>query len=162
PREEGAETVAALADALRGIEGGAVEVVLESTIARHPPGQPELLSPREARDLACLALGLEVPPLWRGEDGVVYPVFLRAYKRAFSRALRQGVHEFVRVQTTAGIEDYRMLGPTHIEPLTLATDAELAAIEESYAFLLLVSPVNEDEAWQEFRSAGAQRAPEFK
>ena len=49
--------------------------------------------PRDARDLACLSLGLEIPPFWRGEAGETYPVFLRTFKRAFSRALRQGIHE---------------------------------------------------------------------
>jgi uncharacterized protein (TIGR02421 family) len=163
PREEGAETVAALADALRTMRGGpvAAEVVVESTTERHPPGLSELISPRDARDLACLSLGLEVPPVWRGEGGETYPVFLRTFKRAFSRALRQGIHEFIRVQTTAGIEDYRMLGPTRIEPRTLEADAELAAIEESYPFLLLVSPVNEVEAWRQFRAGRHRSEPEF-
>lgn len=163
PREEGSDTVAALADAIRRMRGAAVasDVVVESTTERHPPGLPHLLSPRDARDLACLSLGLEVPPVWRGEEGETYPVFLRTFKRAFSRALRQGIHTFISVQTTAGIEDYRMLGPAHIAQQSLDADAELAAIEESYAFLLLVSPVNEEEAWTQFRGAGFEKDPPF-
>jgi uncharacterized protein (TIGR02421 family) len=163
PREEGADTVAALADAIRRMRGGAVaaDVVIEATLERHPPGLPPLLSPRDARDLACLSLGVEVPPVWRGAGGETYPVFLRTFKRAFSRALRQGIHEFIGVQTTAGIDDYRMLGPVHIASQSLEADAELARIEESYAFLLLVSPVNEEEAWAQFRSAGFEKEPPF-
>jgi uncharacterized protein (TIGR02421 family) len=163
PREEGAETIAALADALRTLRTAnvATEVVVESSIDRHPEGMEPLLTPRTCKELGCLSIGLEVPPLWRGEEDALYPVFLRTYKRTFSRALRQGVHGFTRVQTTAGIENYRMLGPSRIDALTLDADRELAAIEESYAFLLLVSPVNEEEAWDEFRRGGYDEAPEF-
>jgi uncharacterized protein (TIGR02421 family) len=163
PREEGAETVAVLAESLGALRAGGVttEVVVESAIDRHPADMPALLTPRECRELACLSLGLVVPPVWRGEADALYPVFLRTYKRGFSRALRQGLHGFIRVQTTAGIDNYRMLGPSRIDALTLEADRELAAIEESYAFLLLISPVNEEEAWEEFLRQGYDREPEL-
>ncbi|MGH7504624.1 MAG: tyrosine/phenylalanine carboxypeptidase domain-containing protein, partial [Longimicrobiales bacterium] len=161
PRGEGAETVDELAERLRGlaVEGIATEVVVESTRERHPTGEQPLLSPVECKELACLSLGLEVPPLYRDAGGVVYPVFFRAFRRGLSRVLRQAIHEFARIQTTAGIENYRMLGPSRIDADALAADRELGEIEETFSFLLLVSPVNTTEAYAEFRRGGYEREP---
>jgi hypothetical protein len=52
-------------------------VSVRQTDDRHPPDLPPLLATQECWDIGCLLVGLEVPPVYRDEDGAIYPVCLR-------------------------------------------------------------------------------------
>src|SRR5690606_11397215 len=109
-----------------------------------------------------LYLGLEIPAIYRERaEGPLYPRFHRRLQRAFSRALRQALYEFVRVQATYDLENYQALGTRRVPDAIWRTDRELAAIERSFSLLILTSPVNESEAWEQFRADRYQRAPTF-
>ncbi|HUF49355.1 MAG TPA: tyrosine/phenylalanine carboxypeptidase domain-containing protein [Longimicrobiales bacterium] len=160
-----AATADALEQALRAAVIGelAAGVTVRTTDDRHDPGMPPLLQASDCWDIGCLWLGLEVPPLYRAEEtGAAYPVFLRRLRHLLSGALRQAAFEFTRVQTSAGFESHRALGPRRFGDAVTHVDSELAAIEQSYQLLLLLSPVNADEAWTRFRDGGFARAPEFR
>jgi uncharacterized protein (TIGR02421 family) len=138
-----------------------VDVV--ETDARHPPDLPPLLTAQECWDTGCLLVGLEVPPIYRdAESGAVYPVFLRRLRHLLSGVLRQTAFEFARVQTSAGFESYRAVGPRRFGAEVEDADRELADIESSYQLLLLVSPVNVKEAWSRFRDCDFTREPDFR
>jgi uncharacterized protein (TIGR02421 family) len=70
--------------------------------------------------------------------------------------------EFARVQTSAGFESYRAVGPRSFGAEVDDADNALAEIEASYQLLLLVSPVNATEAWTRFRESEFERAPVFR
>src|SRR5690606_34477403 len=115
-----------------------------ATDERSPPGMEPLFSVRESWRREILYLGLEVPPVYReGPDGPLYPRFLRQLQAAFSAALRKAVYEFVRVQTTLELENYRALGVRSVPDAIWEADRELAAIEHTFSLLILTSPVNE-------------------
>ncbi|MGH7464269.1 MAG: flavohemoglobin expression-modulating QEGLA motif protein, partial [Longimicrobiales bacterium] len=121
------------------------------------------LTADECWDIGCLLVGLEVPPIFRdSETGTVYPVFLRRLRHLLSGVLRQTAFEFARVQTSAGFESYRAVGPRRFGREVAAADSELAAIESAYQLLLLVSPVNVHEAWAQFRDGEFTREPVFR
>ncbi|MGH7475247.1 MAG: flavohemoglobin expression-modulating QEGLA motif protein [Longimicrobiales bacterium] len=164
PEGPAPETVGKLADALEALSDlwPELEVVREITDERHPPGLAPLLSVEESWRTEVLLLGLEVPPIYRDpETGDVYPRFLRRVQHSFSRALRQALYEFVRVQTSSKVENHLALGTRTLPDAVWEVDRSLYAIEHSVDLLLLTSPVNSDEAWERFRADGFDQNPEF-
>lgn len=163
PRDEAPTTVAALREGLERLAAlhPAIRVEVETAWDRHPPGQPPLLSVSECHELGCLLLGLEVPVAYRSEAGGGYPVFFRALRRAFSPVLRQAVFDFLRVQTRAHVANYHVLGPRTLDDSVWEADRALAEVEASYDLLLLVAPVDADDAWERFRAGGFREPPEL-
>jgi uncharacterized protein (TIGR02421 family) len=159
------------ADSVEALRGGLAElriadldgtVTLDEAEPRHPDDLPPLVTAQECWKIGCLLLGVQVPPLYRDARGAVYPVFLRRLRGSLSPVLRKTAYEFARVQTTAGLESYRALGPRRLGSALFEIDRELAGIEGSYEFLLVMSPINTNEAWREFRDGGCERAPDFR
>jgi uncharacterized protein (TIGR02421 family) len=138
------------------------DVVLEAGDERQPPDLPPLFSIAESWQREILVLGLEVPPIFRdAETGTPYPRFLRRLQRALSRALRQAIYEFVRVQTSSEVRHPLALGGRTLPAAAVAVDAALCALEHAFDMLLLCSPVNGDDAWQRFQAAGHDVNPQF-
>ena len=165
PTGAAAATVDVLSRSLREMNDRDVVTTVRTveTDARHPPDLQPLLTTQECWDIGCLLVGLEVPPIFRDpETGDVYPVFLRRLRHLLSGVLRQTAFEFARVQTRAGFESYRAVGPRRFGREVQDADKALAAIETSYQLLLLVSPVNTTEAWTRFRDSRFERDPEFR
>jgi uncharacterized protein (TIGR02421 family) len=165
PTGAAAGTVDALSRGLTQMSAPDVRtsVAVQQTDARHPPDLPPLLSAQECWDMGCLLVGLEVPPIFRDPaTGALYPVFLRRLRHLLSGVLRQAAFEFARVQTSAGFESYRAVGPRRFGTEVAEADAALTEIETSYQLLLLVSPVNIKEAWIQFRDSGFEREPTFR
>jgi uncharacterized protein (TIGR02421 family) len=144
------------------IRGKRVQV--EQTTSRRcaPEGLPRLISDADAAELGCETIGLEVPPIYRDEgSGKHFPLVLRALRRGLSRALKRGFFEFVRTCTTQRPAHYLALGRRSFVKAVFAVDRELAAISNDLDFLLAVSPVNTQAAWERFRRRRYQHAPEF-
>ena len=161
PAPETVETLAGGLRTLLDLHHG-LDVELRHGDDRHPPGLPPLLSVKEGWRSGILLLGLELPPVYRDPaTGEVYPRFLRRLQARLSDVLRQALYEFIRVQTNCKVENYRALGTRMVPDSVWRTDRELAAIERSFSFLLLVSPVNQEGAWERFREDGFERDPVF-
>jgi uncharacterized protein (TIGR02421 family) len=163
PEGPAAETVEALRSGLAAMrtEPVAADVVVHQTDERHPPDLPPLLTTRECWEIGCLLLGLEVPPLYRNDDGSAYPVFLRRLRGMLSPVLRKTAWEFSRIQTTADFASYRALGPRGFSDRVFEIDETLADIERSYELLLLTSPMNSTQEWRRFRDANFETPPDF-
>lgn len=159
-----ATTIQALAEALRGMTLPATELKVDvvATDDPSPPGLPALIPPDAARHAGCLMIGLEVPPLYRSPAGGLYPLVLRALARELARALQQGFFEFTRVQTPARPEHYQMMGRRNLVRAVREADAVLAEISTSFDFLLDVTPVNTEVAYDEFCRGGRARAPTLR
>ncbi|MBA3391113.1 MAG: DUF1704 domain-containing protein [Deltaproteobacteria bacterium] len=155
-----ATTIDALADALRkmSIPGTAPTVEVIAAASASPSGAPPLLAPELAAHAGILAIGLEVPPIYRSARSV-YPAISRTFSRELMHALQRAFFEFTRVQTPAKPEHFQVLGRRRIVHAVRESDAALAEISASFDFLLAVSPVNTDAAWQEFCANGRTRAP---
>ncbi len=148
------ETVAAMRPGL--------DVTMQTSDERHPPGMPPLLTVSESWQQEVLLLGLEVPPVFRDpRSGVVYPRFLRQLRRALSVALRRSIYEFVRVQTTADVTHHLGLGARSLPDVAWSIDRALCTIERAFDVLLLTAPVDEAQARARFQAAGFEREPHF-
>ena len=67
----------------------------------------------------------------------------------------------MRLNTKFDASNFQMLGTTTIDDTALQIDRELAAYSKLFDFLLLVTPVNVEEAWSEFRKSGFTQNPVF-
>lgn len=164
PAREGRAAVDALGRGLHELARLHPDLTVEVVPAeeRHPSGAAPLLTISESYALGCLLLGIEVPALYLQQDGRIYPLFFRRFREIFSAALRQAIFDFLRVETDAHIENYRALGPRTVDEAVWAADRALEEIGVAFDFLLLISPINEDEAWLEFEAGGQARAPNFR
>lgn len=143
------DTVDALCDALSGIEesgqGADVDHVSTSEVA--PPGLPPLGLGR--------MVGLAVDAVFHNaRDGEFYPRVLARLREAVAPALRAAVTAETGASSTA-------IARTALEPAAEAVDRGLSAVTEAFGFLLQVTPVNADAAWDEFYGGGCERAPEL-
>jgi len=128
----------------------------------HPPGMGPLLAAERAVALSCRTLGLEIDPIFRDSStGEPFPLIRRALHKGLSRAIKTAVFEFTRRQTSHRPAHYQALGRQSLVKAVWAADRELAAINNSFDFLLQVTPVNVDEAWTRFRRNRFEVEPEF-
>lgn len=118
------------------------ETHIEDTEQRQLEGDLPLLEVEELKDAGILLLGLQIPPLYRTSEGEEYPVFFRSFKDDLVLVLHKTIFEFIRVQTSSGVESYRALGQKKLREKVLEIDKTLSRIETSYQFLWLISPSN--------------------
>lgn len=153
-------TIEALASALRAMRvhglPHSVEIIADDDAS--PPGMPVLVDPALAIHGGLLVIGLEVPPLFRSERAV-YPFVARSLTLDLTHALQRAFFEFARVQTPMPPAHFQMLGRRRIVQAVRASDRALAEISASFDFLLAVTPVNTDAAWQEFCASGRTVSP---
>ncbi len=160
--DELATTVGALCDALRAMTlpyPHLVELAPQGTVS--PPGMSPLVSEGAARRGGCLVVGLEVPPLYRSPAGELYPLVLRALSRQLAGALQRGFFEFTRVQTASAPEHHQLMGRRRFVAAVRTVDRALCRIESSFDFLLDVTPVNTQPAWEAFCAGGRRGSPTF-
>jgi uncharacterized protein (TIGR02421 family) len=157
-----ATTIDALAEALRTMAAAGAGVAVEIVAGEDatPPGRARLMAPDVGAREGVLSVGLEVPPLYRSSQGV-YPRVLQALSRELTHALQLGFFEFTRVQTPARPEHFHMMGRRRVVRAVRESDAALAAIGRSFDFLLAVTPLNTDAAWEQFRASGYAVTPTF-
>lgn len=147
PAEKLSTTIKVFQEELDNVNSGYKELNLEKTsvldtMERQPKGKHSLLGLQQLKDAGCLLIGLEVPPVYRSEEGKDYPVFFRSFKDDFVVALHKSIFQFIRIQTSSGVKSYRALGQKNLQEKVLEIDQKLAEIETSYQFLWLVSPSN--------------------
>jgi uncharacterized protein (TIGR02421 family) len=154
--EELATTVRALRDALGPIRVGpkAATVRQAKRAATHPPGiRPPVGEP-------CRWIGIEVAPIWRRGDED-FPIILRRLRRGFSRAVQRACYRFTRDHTPHRPKHYHALGRRAWVKAAAQVDERIAAISESFDFLLLMTPTNSNAAFAAFRAAGFRARPRF-
>ncbi|CAN5266485.1 flavohemoglobin expression-modulating QEGLA motif protein [soil metagenome] len=153
-------TVDTLAESLESIRiRDEVEIRTEPGVS--PPGMEPLMDEKAIRS-SCLVIGLEVFPIYRDvESGEVYRSILAELRREFSKALQHTFFEFVHVQTPELATHPQMLGRRSLVDAVWAADAELSALSDTFNYLLAVTPVNSEEAFDEFKTSGFEKDPVF-
>src|SRR5690606_41543185 len=68
--------------------------------------------------------------------------FFREFRDSLVKSIHKAIYEYIRVQTTCGIQSYRALGRSSLKHKVFEIDQKLTSIEESYKFLWLISPSN--------------------
>ncbi|WP_026838469.1 hypothetical protein [Gillisia sp. JM1] len=70
---------------------------IKDTTHRQAKGDKELLRFEEAKQCGALVLGLEIPPIYRGETFKTYPVFFRNFRDFINRAVHIAIFDYIRV-----------------------------------------------------------------
>ncbi|WP_179377151.1 flavohemoglobin expression-modulating QEGLA motif protein [Winogradskyella wichelsiae] len=127
-----------------------LDVCVEQTKMRQIVSEKPLLEISHIKQRGATLIGLEVPPVFRDEQGHMYPLYFRDFQEQFIKAIQRAVFEFIRVQTTSNLTNYHALGKRSIHEEVFKIDKQLTEIENSYQFLLLVAPVNIQALRQQF------------
>lgn len=137
-----------------------VDVVLKGIA--HPPGSHQLIENKEGLKINCFVVGLEILPIYRDPaTGDVFPDVLRQLHLGVCRALRKSFFRFSLQRTNVRPQHYFALGRRRLSKLVWEVDHQLAEIGAKYSFLLQVTPINAETAWQEFEASGFEREPVF-
>ncbi|WP_194851639.1 flavohemoglobin expression-modulating QEGLA motif protein [Nonlabens antarcticus] len=115
----------------------------------------------EVLDCGATLIHIEVPPVYRSSQGVLFPVFFRRFRDHFSRALQKAIFEFIRVQTTSGIPSFSAIGKRNIHEELYKLDKQLTDIESSFSLLMLVAPVNINNIRETFFESGFKEVPDY-
>ncbi len=94
-------------------------------------------------------------------DQEIYPIYFRGLKAHLSEAIKKAVFEFIRVQTSSKFTHHLMFGKTQIDSAAKEVDACFSELLGRIDFLLRVSPVNENEAWEIFQKDNYKKTPKF-
>ncbi len=137
-------------------------VTLDPGATPAPRGMRPLLSPKEAAEIGCHLVGIEVGPLYQEPGGATeFPLVRRELQRKLGRALGLTFSEFARTETTHRPRSYHALGRRAMVKAVWEVDHELAEVGASFDLLLLVTPVNTEQAWSYFRRHRYDRTPTF-
>ncbi len=162
--EELPSTVETLEESLKSLDTSYFQKEVEIVVGKNisPPGMKPLLNEKEIRKLSCLLIGLEISPIYRdAETGKIYLSILRDLWRKLSKALQKTFFEFVHVQTPERPTQPQMLGRRLVVDNVWAADAELSALSDTFNYLLAVTPVNSNQAFEEFKASGFESEPIF-
>jgi uncharacterized protein (TIGR02421 family) len=164
PAEVSFTSVNCLKEALEALRVGRLPMTAEILPGdrRHPPTLPPLLTVDQLKAWEGLLLGLEIQPFYLNPaTGQPFPLVLRALISGLSKALKKTFFDFVRIQTTLEAPHFQTLGRQAVVRAVWEVDRRLAEINDSFKFLLLVTPINTEEAWQAFRESRFEKAPRF-
>lgn len=144
------------------LSGRKARVTRTVAVKSCPKALPPILPTSVAAEIGCLVYGLEIAPIYRDtETGEVFPSVLRQFRRSLTIAVRRAFFEFARKHTTHRPAHYHSLGRRAVVKAVWEVDRLLAEACEQFDFLLQLTPVNGEEAWQEFRRLRFERKPVF-
>jgi len=126
----------------------------------------ELKTDRQAAALAGQTgfplVAVRFAPIYRQpESGTIYPDLReRLVANIFDAGLK-AFAAFVGVTQSPKLTTHRALGRKAFVDAVSRADRSIDDVASSFDFLLAVTPINADAAWQEFQAAQFKRAPQF-
>lgn len=127
-----------------------------------PKGSGPLISPQIAERLNVAEIGIQIRPVFRNpRTDELYPMVLREMERGLTRALRRTFYKFACSSTTHCPVHYHVLGRRAMVKAVWEVDRQLAAVSDAFDFLLQVTPINANRAWQSFRKSRFKKIPAF-
>ncbi|MFD2513972.1 flavohemoglobin expression-modulating QEGLA motif protein [Pontibacter locisalis] len=163
PEKQLPATLKVLTKELEGIKISGVRTTVE-TASNEPLLQEPycLMAEEDLKKYSILTLGLQLKPVYKDTaTGKVYPLLLRTLREKISNAIKKAVFDFVQVQTTHKPVHFQALGRQAVNRVVWRIDKQLTNISDQFRFLLLVTPVNNNEAWEEFRRNKYNKTPTF-
>ena len=128
-----------------------------------PEERPMLIDTEMVEQPGIQYISLEIEPFYYDQaQNQLYPMLFRAFRNEFAVALKKVFFEFVRLQTRHEVSHYHGLGRQTESQVVWEIDQELVDINNSFDFLLLVTPTNHEEAWEKFERGKFNTAPTFQ
>ncbi len=150
--DEGDITISSLKKALEnsGTNDIAVTIKQEDKSAIKPPLRKEY-----RKDKGIFWIGLTIPIALFGDH---QPDSISEY---LTDAFKKVVFTFIRIQTSNHFSHYLMHANDKLDKNVEHIDQELADISDELSFLLNTTPVNDQAAWEEFKSGDYKKEPQF-
>jgi uncharacterized protein (TIGR02421 family) len=127
-----------------------------------PADVSSILSATDIKNQNVFLLGLEISAIYRDpETYELYPFVLRKLHQGISRAIKLGLFAFSHHNTTHRPPNYQALGRRAVVKAVWAVDKNLAQISNMYDFLLIITPINIEQAWNQFKKYRFERSPVF-
>lgn len=127
-----------------------------------PPSLDPIYDITRATKSGITLIGLEISPIYINENtGTEYPIILRELRSQFSLAMKKCFYEFIRHHSSFNATNFQMLGTTKLDQNVYEIDDKLGDLSNLFDFILLVTPLNTDEAWQEFVKSNYSQKPTF-
>ena len=128
-----------------------------------PDNRDMLILPEVAETEGVQYIGLEIEPFYFDQaQNSLYPMLFRAFRKELTTALKKTFFDFVRLQTRHKIPHFHALGRQKEGDLVWKIDQELVDINNSFDFLLLVTPTNHEEEWEKFQRGNFSHKPTFQ
>ncbi len=138
------------------------EVQAVGSEKRCPSELDSLLERKDLKRMECLLLGLKIEPFYMvTEEGKIFPLLERRLYSEFSMAFKKTVFDFVKIQANHKFAGFQSLARRRIMPKVWEIDKQLVQIDSCIKFLMLVSPVNSNKAWKEFKKSRYKKSPVF-
>ncbi len=156
-------TTKVLRQELSAIKAGNIPTTVETASNQKLLEEPWCLMPEEElKKHAILILGIELKPVYKNpHTGTIYPLLLRTLRQKIADAIKKTAYDFVQVQGSHKVVHFQALGRRAVNRVVWRIDEQLTRINKQFRFLLLVTPVNNNEAWEEFRKNGFEKTPTF-
>lgn len=158
------QTVEAMEKALQKITilRQKVKVQIEYTKTQWPEKMPPIVSSSLSKQRNVFFIGIEIDEFFKNPTtNEIYPLVLRKVHQGLARAIKMGVFQFSHKQTTLRPTNYHALGRRAMVNAVWEVDQKLAEISNSIDFLLLVTPINIEQAWNKFQTNKFQSPPIF-
>lgn len=127
-----------------------------------PPAMTPLFDIPDATKSAITLVGLEISPIYIDTStGAEYPLILRELRSQFSKAIKKSFFEFIRFHSSYNASHFQMLGTTQLDKNVFEIDEQLSNLSNVFDFLLLVTPLNSDDAWLDFEKSKFSKKPTF-
>jgi uncharacterized protein (TIGR02421 family) len=133
----------------------------EVNLVAEPPPDP-IVEPVLAGDDTISRLSFALPQIHRAPDGSVYPQLARDLSVACGDALLRAACAFIDEGHGTAPPHYRSLGRGAFLSAALAADRKLDRISRSFDFLLSISPINTEAAFDQFLTDKGEVAPHFQ
>ena len=134
---------------------------VKDTKNRHPEGEENLMDVEVAKQCGAVVVSLELPPVFRDEEGKMYPVYFRNFRDYVIPAIHRFMYSYIRVQTSFVVPAYTALGRKNLKDKVFEIDKKLSQIECSYQFLWLVSPSNIQQIKETFFESKFQKVLDY-
>ncbi len=138
-----------------------LQAKIKDTPNRQPQGEESLMEVEEAKKCGAVVVSLEIPPVYRNDEGELYPVFFRQFKDHIIPAVHKFVFDYIRVQTSFDVPAYTSLGRKNLKDKVFEIDRKLCEIESSYQFLWLVSPSNIQQIKDKFFESNYEKVLDY-
>jgi uncharacterized protein (TIGR02421 family) len=163
PKEQLPTTISTLQHELELIKIGGFHSSVETVSNQELLEGPLSLFPEEKlKKHSYLMLGLELKPIYvNQETGAAYPLLLRTLREKIAAAIKKTVFDFLSIQTSHKPIHFQSLGRQAVNRSVWKIDKQLTSISDQFRFLLLVTPVNNNEAWAEFKKSNYSQTPTF-
>ncbi len=145
-------TTSTLQKALEDMETNTLPVTIreEDESPLKPP-----LNRNNRKDNGVFWIGLNLPAsLFTGHNS-------ESLIEQFTDAFKKVIFKFIRIQTSNHFSHYLMHDNDKLDDNVKRIDKELADVSEEMNFLLNTTPVNENAAWEEFKSRNFKKEPQF-